>query len=81
MDRTQTRCDLEILFDRDTRQPKEMMLRVLVGRRNQQGVTARGDAAFSEGVEHIVFNYSYQFDHSETVPPARLPEAVKKLLK
>lgn len=54
---------------------------VLVGRRNEHGRTAKGDAAFSEGVEHIVFNYSYQFDVSETVTPTTLPEAVKKLLK
>lgn len=81
MDRTQSRCDLEILFDKDTHQPMQMTLRVLVGRRNQQGVTAKGDAAFSEGVEHIVFNYAYEFDFSERVAPAKLPEAVKKLLK
>lgn len=81
MDRTQSRCDLEILFDKETRQPSEMTLRVLIGRRNAQGVSAKGDAAFSEGVEHIVFNYLYQFDLSQKVTPAVLPEAVKKLLK
>lgn len=58
-----------------------MKMVVLVGRRNEHGRTAKGDAAFSEGVEHIVFNYSYQFDVSETVTPTTLPEAVKKLLK
>ena len=54
---------------------------VLVGRRNEQGRTAKGDAAFSEGVEHFVFNYFYQFDLSEKVEPVSLPEKVKKLLR
>ena len=81
MDRTQSRCDLELLFDKETRQPLELTMTVLVGRRNEQGRTAKGDAAFSEGVEHIVFNYFYQFDLSEKVEAVSLPEKVKKLLR
>ncbi len=54
---------------------------VLVGRRNEHGKTAKGDAAFTEGVEHIVFNYLYEFDYSEKVAPFDLPEKVKKLLR
>jgi len=81
VDRTQSRCSLEILFDPKLLQPIELNMTVLVGRRNKHGKTAKGDAAFTEGVEHIVFNYLYEFDHSEKVVPFDLPEKVKKLLR
>ena len=54
---------------------------VLIGRRNEHGRTAKGDAAFSDGVEHIVFTYEYKLDTAKETEPIVLPDPVKKMLK
>ena len=54
---------------------------ILIGRRNEHGRTAKGDAAFSEGVEHIIFTYEYKLDTAKETEPIDLPDRVKKLLK
>ena len=54
---------------------------VFIGRRNEQGRTAKGDAAFSEGVEHIVFTYDYQIDTTDKADAFNIPRPALKLLK
>ena len=54
---------------------------VLTGMRNQDGKTAKGDAAFSDGVEHVVFRYEYVIDTSEEIDKFRVPTAARKLMK
>lgn len=54
---------------------------VLIGRRNEHGRTAKGDAAFSEGVEHIVFTYDYKINTESQVVPLSPPKEARKLLK
>ena len=54
---------------------------ILIGRRNEHGRTAKGDAAFSDGVEHIVFTYEYKLDTAKEIEPIDLPDRVKKMLK
>ncbi|MGE4620489.1 MAG: hypothetical protein AAEJ04_11840 [Planctomycetota bacterium] len=68
-------------MDPATRTPRKLELLVLTGMRNADGKTAKGDAAFSEGVEHVVFRYEYVIDTSEAVDQFRLPTAVRKLMK
>lgn len=54
---------------------------VLIGRRNEHGRTAKGDAAFGEGVEHIVFTYDYKIDTDSKVKVFSLPREARGLLK
>jgi len=54
---------------------------ILIGRKNLKGTTISADRAFSDGVEHIVFNYSYQLDSSEPVEAFQIPPQAKKLLR
>ncbi len=61
--------------------PRKMELLVLTGMRNSEGKTAKGDAAFSNGVEHVVFRYEYEIDSSEAVDPFRVPFAASKLMR
>lgn len=61
--------------------PRKMELLVLTGMRNADGKTAKGDAAFSNGVEHVVFRYEYEIDSSEAVDPFKVPLAARKLMR
>ena len=54
---------------------------VLIGRRNEHGKTAQGDAAYSEGVEHIVFTYDYKIGTDGKLDPLVVPRSALKLLK
>ncbi|MDE0960181.1 MAG: hypothetical protein OSB09_05315 [Planctomycetota bacterium] len=54
---------------------------ILIGRKSLKGGSISADQAFSDGVEHIVFNYSYKFDSSEPVEAFQIPLQVKKLLR
>jgi len=68
-------------LNKETRLPTSLLMTVLIGRRDEQGKTQAGDAAFSEGVEHIVFTYDYKFDTEAEVKEFSLPGAVRSLLK
>jgi len=59
----------------------KLELLVLTGMRNQDGKTAKGEAAFSDGVEHVVFRYEYAIDTSEEIDQFRVPVAARKLMK
>ena len=72
---------LDIELDPTTKAPKKLDLLVLTGMRNQDGKTAKGDAAFSEGIEHVVFRYEYVIDTSESVDKFRIPTAARKVMK
>ena len=54
---------------------------MLTGMRNKDGKTAKGDAAFSDGIEHVVFRYEYVIDTSEDVDQFRIPTAARKVMK
>ena len=68
-------------IDQKTSLPESILMTILIGRRNEHGRTAKGDAAFSEGVEHIVFSYEYKLDTAKEIEPIDLPDRVKKMLK
>ena len=72
---------LDIDLDPTTRIPRRLELLVLTGMRNQDGKTAKGDAAFSDGVEHVVFRYEYVIDTSEEIDRFRVPVAARRLMK
>ncbi|NCF98351.1 MAG: hypothetical protein GWP39_02430 [Planctomycetia bacterium] len=81
VDKTQAQSSLELVFNKETDPPTTLVLTVLIGRRNEHGKTAKGNAAFSDGVEHIAFTYSYQFDTSRSNSLDDIPLPVRKLLK
>ncbi|MEC9476162.1 MAG: hypothetical protein VX764_03910 [Planctomycetota bacterium] len=54
---------------------------VLIGRRDEQGKTQAGDAAFSDGVEHIVFTYDYKIGTDGKLESLVVPRSAQKLLK
>lgn len=81
MDRTRTRCSVEVGIDPQTGLPDQLLMTILIGRKNLKGTTISADRAFSDGVEHIVFNYSYQLDSSEPVESFQIPPQAKKLLR
>lgn len=81
MDRTRARCSIEVGIDQKTSLPESILMTVLIGRRNEHGRTAKGDAAFSDGVEHIVFSYEYKLDTDKETEPMDLPDRVKRMLK
>lgn len=68
-------------IDQKTSLPESILMTVLIGRRNEHGRTAKGDAAFSDGVEHIVFSYEYKLDTAKETEPMDLPDRVKRMLK
>ncbi len=61
--------------------PRKLELLVLTGMRNADGKTAKGDSAFSKGVEHVVFRYEYSIDSSDKVDRFKIPTAAGKLMK
>lgn len=81
MDRTRARCSIEVGIDPETMLPDEIVMKVLIGRKSQDEKVIPESQAFSEGVEHIVFNYSYQIDSSEPVEEFVIPIGAKKYLK
>jgi hypothetical protein len=81
VDRTRARCSVEVGFDKKTKLPDSVVMTVLIGRRNEHGRTAKGDAAFGEGVEHIVFTYDYKIDTDSKVKVFSLPREARSLLK
>ena len=56
-------------------------MKVLIGRKSQDEKVIPESQAFSDGVEHIVFSYSYQIDSSEPVEEFVIPIGAKKYLK
>ncbi|HIK81850.1 MAG: hypothetical protein ABGY15_12490 [bacterium] len=72
---------LDIDLDPQTMTPRKMELLVLTGMRNADGKTAKGDAAFSKGVEHVVFRYAYEINSEEQVDPFKIPGAARKLMR
>ena len=81
MDRTRARCIIEVGLNKKSRLPESLLMTVFIGRRNEQGRTAKGDAAFSEGVEHIVLTYDYQIDTTDKADAFNIPRPALKLLK
>ncbi|MDE0960184.1 MAG: hypothetical protein OSB09_05330 [Planctomycetota bacterium] len=61
--------------------PRKLELLVLTGMRNADGKTAKGDAAFSKGVEHVVFRYKYEINVQEPIDPFKIPFAARKLMR
>lgn len=81
MDRTRARCSIEVGIDRETMLPDEILMKVLIGRKSQDEKVIPESQAFSDGVEHIVFSYSYQLDSSEPVEEFVIPIGAKKYLR
>ncbi|MDG1455286.1 MAG: hypothetical protein P8R38_03695 [Planctomycetota bacterium] len=81
VDKTQARSSIEIVFNKETFHPTSLEMTVLIGRKNAQGRTAKGDAAFSDGVEHVAFTYTYNFDTSKPVSFEPIPAKARQLLK
>ncbi|NCG13795.1 MAG: hypothetical protein GWP38_10675 [Planctomycetia bacterium] len=54
---------------------------IMTGLKNDQGKTAKGDAAFSDGIEHVVFRYDYELDHSELIEGFEIPRSAQKMLR
>ena len=52
----------------------------MTGMKNEHGKTAKGDAAFGDGTEHVVFRYVYDLDH-EKVDAFEIPRAAQKMLR
>ncbi len=81
MDRTRARCTIEVGLNKETRLPTSLLMTVLIGRRDEQGKTQAGDAAFSDGVEHIVFTYDYKIGTDGKLESLVVPRSAQKLLK
>lgn len=67
-------------LDYETGLAKKLELLIMTGMKNDQGRTAKGDAAFGDGIEHVVFRYSYDLQH-EKVDKFEIPRAAQKMLK
>ena len=79
-DRTQTRSFLDVELDHETGLANKLELLIMTGMKNEQGKTAKGDAAFGDGTEHVVFRYSYDLQHQK-VDKFEIPRAAQKMLR
>ncbi len=71
---------LDVELDHETGLAKKLELLVMTGMKNEQGRTAKGDAAFGDGTEHVVFRYNYNLEHVK-VDKFEIPKAAQKMLR
>ncbi len=72
---------IDLDLDPETGLARKMEMLILTGLKNDQGKTAKGDAAFSDGIEHVVFRYDYELDHSELIEGFEIPRSAQKMLR